>query len=161
VLAGHEVLTIGQIEERLRGRNIPFGSLVESILVLAGNGSLAAVQDHAAIDAAKASADRINGYLMDKARGWTEMAYLGSPVSGGGVPVSRVEQLFLLARSQGRQQPREWADSCWQVLASQGQRVIKEGKVVEDPAENLAELTRQATEFGAKKLPILKALSIA
>jgi hypothetical protein len=39
--------------------------------------------------------------------------------------------------------------------------VIKEGKVLETPDENLAELSRQAEEFAEKRAPILEALGVA
>lgn len=98
---------------------------------------------------------------MDKSRGSGDIAYLASPVTGGGVTVPRFHQFFLLARSQGRKQPAEWAQVVWQVLAAQGQRIIKEGKTLEGAEDNLAELTHQANEFAEKRLPILKALEIA
>ena len=71
------------------------------------------------------------------------------------------EQLFLLAMSQGKKQPAEWAQRAWQVLASQGQKLVKDGKALATPEENLAELTSQAHAFAEKQLPILRALQIA
>jgi len=98
---------------------------------------------------------------MNKARSSGDISYLASPVAGEGITVGRFQQLFLLARSQGKKQPAEWAEFVWQVLASQGQRLLKEGKALETAEENLAELTAQATTFAEKQLPILKALGIA
>ena len=49
----------------------------------------------------------------------------------------------------------------WNVLATQGQRVIKEGKTLDTPEENLAELTTQATQFMERRLPLLQALEVA
>ena len=84
-----------------------------------------------------------------------------SPVTGGGVTVPRFQQLFLLAKQQGHKQPQDWANFVWNLLAMQGQRLIKDGKTLETPEDNLAELTAQANEFAEKRLPILKALQIA
>jgi hypothetical protein len=81
-------------------------------------------------------------------------------VSGGGIAVNRFPQLFLLAISQGKKQPAEWAQIAWQIIAAQGQRLVHEGKAVETPEDNLAVLTTQATTFAGKQLPILKALGI-
>jgi len=47
------------------------------------------------------------------------------------------------------------------ILAGQGQKLVKEGKTLETPEENLAELTTQANAFAEKQMPILKALQIA
>lgn len=54
----------------------------------------------------------------------------------------------------------EWAQQVWQILAAQGQTILKEGKVLESAEENLAELTSQVTTFAEKQLPILKALQV-
>ncbi|MDP1670667.1 MAG: methyltransferase, partial [Alphaproteobacteria bacterium] len=55
----------------------------------------------------------------------------------------------------------EWAATTWQILASQGQRLLKDGKTLETPQENLDELTAQANNFAQTQLPCLKALAIA
>ena len=72
-----------------------------------------------------------------------------------------IRDRFLLARSEGRQHPAEWAAFAWSLLADQGQRLLKEGKPLETLEENVAELTAQATLFAEKRLPILRALAIA
>ena len=48
----------------------------------------------------------------------------------------------------------------WEILASFGQKIIKEGTKLETHEENLAEMTQQAADFVEKRLPILKALQI-
>ena len=57
------------------------------------------------------------------------------------------------------------ADDCakatWEILASQNQRLIKEGKVLETEQDNLNELKSQVMEFEIKNLPILQSLGIA
>ncbi|PLC48047.1 hypothetical protein CR159_20185 [Pollutimonas subterranea] len=83
----------------------------------------------------------------------TESDHEDNPVLNG--------SLTLLAIKQGKKQPAEWAQSVWQVLSEQGQRIVKEGKTLETAEENLAELTARATEFAEKNWPILKALQIA
>ena len=62
---------------------------------------------------------------------------------------------------QGQKKPEDWAAFVSQILTSQGQKLVKEGKPLETSEEQLAELTNQAHEFEVKQLPILKALQIA
>lgn len=62
--------------------------------------------------------------------------------------------------NQGKKQPTDWAQQAWQVLAGQGQKLVKEGKALESSEENLAELTSQAQAFAEKQLPILEALQV-
>ena len=117
-------------------------------------------QDEALTPKAKKHTDKLNTVLMDKARSSADIPNLASPVTGGGVMVNRFQQLFLLALSQSKKLPAEWAAFTWQILAVQGQKIVKEGKALETPEENLAELNLQATAFATKQLPIMKALQV-
>jgi hypothetical protein len=69
--------------------------------------------------------------------------------------------MFLHARAQGRPHADEWAQSAWQTLSAQGQKLLREGKPVESAEENLAQLTIDARAFNDKRLPMLGALGVA
>jgi len=142
-------------------KHIQFPLLHQATSVLVGMGAAAPCQSEAAAGEVKQRCKALNDHLCQRARLSKEIETLASPVTGGGVTVGRFQQLFLLAIAQGRKTPAEWAESAWQLLGSQGQRIVKEGKTLATPEENLAELTAQATEFGEKRLPILKALQVA
>jgi hypothetical protein len=157
-LADHKARALSQIEQVVKG--VTYTQLTQAVMVLIGAGSLVAVQDEATIPKAKKYTDKLNAYLIDKARGSGDFSYLASPVTGGGFTVGRFQQMFLLAISQGKKQPAEWAQFTWQILAAQGQKIVKDGKALETPEENIAELTEQAQTFAMKQLPILKALQI-
>ena len=160
-LADHKPRTLAQLEQALQPGGIQFAQLLQAVMVLCGAGVLLAAQDEAATTKARKRTDRLNAHLLGKARSSSELNYLASPVTGGGVTVPRFQQLFLLARQHGHKAPQDWAAFVWSLLAMQGQRLVKEGKALDTPEQNLAELTAQATEFAAKQLPILKALQIA
>jgi SAM-dependent methyltransferase len=159
-LDDYQPKTIGQIEQAVTGKGIGLAQLLQAVMILTGNGTLSAVSDGAVTQARKHT-DTLNAFLMNKARGGGDTSYLASPVTGGGVAVGRFQQLFLLAKNQGKKAPAEWAEFAWQLLASQGQQLLKEGKKLDTETENLAELTAQANTFAEKRLPILKALGIA
>ena len=76
------------------------------------------------------------------------------------ISVARFGQLFLWAASQGLQDPTEWAQSAWQTLQTQGQKLVHEGKTLDTPEANLAQLTVQAKAFGTHRLPVLRALQV-
>jgi len=160
-LADHKPKTLGQLEQALQDKNINFAQVAQAAMVLGGAGHLVAVQDEPAIQKARKHTDKLNAHLIGKARGSHDVGYLASPVTGGGITVNRFQQLFLMAYGQGKKQPAEWAQQVWTVLQSQGQRLMKDGKAIEAPEDNLAELTEQANSFAAKQLPTLKALQIA
>jgi hypothetical protein len=159
-LANHKPQTLGQLEQALKGQKIAFPQLVQAVLILSATGTLVAVQDEAHISKARKQTDKLNVFLLNKARSIADINSLASPVTGGGMAVSRINQLFMLALVQGKKLPAEWAQFTWQLLAAQGQKILKEGKTLETPEENLAELTAQATSFAEKQLPIMKALQI-
>ena len=160
-LADHQTKTLGQIEQAVKAKGVSFPQLIEAVLILTGAGSLAAVQEASTIAQAKAHTERLNATLIDKARGSDSLHTLASPVTGGGINVARFEQLFLIAMGQGLKTPQEWAQSAWQTLLAQGQKLVNDGKALDSAEDNLAELTRQAQAFEAKKLPLLRALLIA
>jgi len=160
VLADYTIRNIGNIEQAVIDKGIKISQVIEAMMLLTGAGHLAVVQSHDVTTKAKPATDRINAQVIGRARRNADIAYLASPVTGGGIAVGRFSQLFLLSLMQGNKQPREWAHSAHQLLQQLGQKLIKEGKTLESDEENLAELTAQAQTFADKQLPILKALQI-
>jgi SAM-dependent methyltransferase len=160
LMADHKTRSLAQIEEAVNVAGITLAQLIQTVLVLCGNGTLSAVQDEVAANKAKKHTDKLNAHLMLKARSSNDITFLSSPVIGGGIAVGRFQQLFLLALQQGKKKPEDWALFVEQVLASQGQKIIKHGKPLETETEQLTELTAQATDFATKQLPIMKALQI-
>lgn len=159
-LADHRPRTLGQLEAQLRERHIGLAHIVQVVSVLLGKGDLAAVQEDRLIDKAKVTTDKINAALIQKARSSNELTFLASPVTGGGYGLGRVDQMFLLALLQGKKQRQEWVSMAWELLAVQGQKVMKDGQLLGSVEENLAELHEMAERFASKKLPVLKALQI-
>jgi len=160
LLADHKPRTQGQIEHALKPQGVAFAQIVQASMVLTGAGQLALVQDDGIIAKVRKQTDRLNAHLCQKARGSNDISYLASPVTGGGFAVNRFQQLFLQSMAQGKKQPADCAQTVWQTIAAQGQKLVKEGKTLETAQDNIAELTAQAQTFADKQLPILKALQI-
>lgn len=159
-LAEHKPLSLGELEQALKP-GINFAQILQAVMILTATGVLMPVQADDAIREARKRSDRLNSYIIARARGSADLAHLASPVTGGGVSVGRFPQLFLLARAQGHKQPADWAQFVWSTISMQGQRLIKEGKMIESAEENIAELTAQAEAFQVRTLPIFKTLKIA
>lgn len=137
--------------------------LQQAILVLAGAGHVQPCPADARGEGRRReSARRFNLAVMEKARHSADLAFLASPVTGGGVAVDRFEQLFLLAQSQGAAggNDKDPARFVWRVLDAQGQRIVKDGKALDSVDDNLAELGERHAAF-EKRLPTLRALGIA
>lgn len=161
ILADHQPHSMGELEQQLSSQGVLFNQLVQAAMVLTGMSVLAEVQDDAVQKIARLKTEKLNRYLMEKAQSSKEINYLASPVTGGGVSVGRVVQLFLLARERGHVTADDCALATWKIFATQNQRLIKEGKVMESEQENLDELKSQIMDFEAKSLPVLQSLGIA
>ncbi len=144
-------------------REMPGNSLAQMAMasaVLVGAGHAAPCQPEASVLLVRDNCAALNRHLLERARTRDDVNHLASPVTGAGIAVGRFQQLFLLARSRGCEQPADWAQFTWQLLADQGHKVLKDGRRLATPEENLAELTAQANEFATKQLPILRAVGV-
>ena len=159
-LADQKPHFVADIEKAVKVKGVTLAQVIEAILVLTGKGDAVLVQKETAVSAARKTSVNLNRHLMTMARGSAAINYLASPLTGGGVPVDRLQQLFLLALSGGAKAPTDWAKAAWGLLSSQGQRVMKDGKALETEAENLAEIEARAKDFEQKRLPLLKTLMV-
>jgi hypothetical protein len=160
VLEDHRPRSLGEIERALKGSGMPFAETVRAVMILAGAGYLQPVQDDEAAGEARNRTDKLNSFLIERARFGAEVGRLASPVTGGGVRVPWMVQLFLLAGRNGRETSRDQAVFVWSVLQEQGQRVKRDGQDIETTEDSLAELTKQAETVAQQHTPLLRALGI-
>lgn len=126
---------------------------------LVGNGSLHPCPSGTPdADRRKESTARFNKAVIEQAAHSDTLKYLASPVTGGGINVSRVLRIFLLAIQEGEDDPVRFA---WSTLKRQGQALNKGGKALTTDEENLAELKERHDAFVQKALPVLRQLGIA
>jgi len=160
-LADHRPHSLGELETALAPRGAGLARIVEAVLILTGAGNLHPAQEQEAIERARPGTILLNARLCALARYAEEVGCLASPVTGGGFPVRRIDQLFLLARSLGLDGIDALARFAADVLQSQGQRIMHEGQPVLDDAQQLDMLRTQAQAFDATRLPVLLALGVA
>lgn len=160
ILADHKIKSLDQLEQVVRERGVNFIQLLQAVMIFVGSGHIVSAQDELVIPKCRKQTEKLNAFLIGRSRSSADTSALGSPVTGGGMIVPRVPQLFLLAISLGRRTPEEWVQVVWQILSEQGQKMLKDGKALETKEENIAELSEQAAVFAKKLLPILKALQI-
>lgn len=159
-MADLKIKSIGQIEEALKSRGVALTQIMQAIMILVSTGQIALVQDESAIAKAKKQTDKLNQYLLRKTFSSEEINFLASPVTGGGVAVGRFQQLFILALIKGKRNMDDCIQFAWQVIATQGQKIIKDEKLLQSEQENLEELTKLAKTFFEKQLNVLKALQV-
>ena len=127
---------------------------------MTNSGQLMPCQDKTAIDKVKKNCDKLNAYLCQRAETSTDIAFLASPVLGGGIAVGRFQQMFTAIYKRGKKDLDSLVKDTWNILNAQGQRLIKEGKTLQTPEENINEIRSMANIFLQNGLPILKALQI-
>lgn len=98
-----------------------------------------------------------NDAVVKRAEGSADLQFLGSPVTGSGVPVNRIEQLFLGGLALDGVDPVAQA---WNLLSSQGHFLIKDGQPLQGAEANLAELRLRFASFSEQRLPLLKQLGV-
>lgn len=149
-------LTIEQLQNHPETKHISLNNLFQSLIILTGIGYAHPAVDDETCQQRKPSTDAFNAAVAAKAIYGSELIFLASPLIGSGVVVNRLEQLFLLAKSRSQ----DGAEFVWQILSSQGQKVVQDGQPLETPAENLAYLKSQYENFCQERLLTLQKLGI-
>lgn len=151
--------TLRQLSSVVPG--LPFDELLQALTVLIGMGAAAPCQSEAAERLVQARCNTLNLQLCKRSLLSNKIQVLASPLTGGGVVVSRFQQLFLISIKQGKKHPFEWAQLAWAILSEQGEVLLKDNQPLTTAEANIAELTEQAEYFAGHSLPILKALNVA
>lgn len=159
-LGSHKPKTLGELEDELGAKGVGLQQLFEVTMVLTSDGSVELAQSQEDIDATQDTSDSLNLVLFNKARSSNDIQHLTSPVTGGGVPCNRFEQLFIASARHGKKEPEEWAKEAWDILSGQGQQLVVDGIALSTPEENLAELVTRAQEFDRDRAAIMRALGI-
>ena len=159
LMGDHKIRTIGEITDSLASEGINLSQCVEAAVILCSKNALCAAQDEDTIERSIPSALRLNSQILKLTLAGEPINFLASPVTGGGVYIDRVQQLFLNGKQRNCQDTEALAEFASSVLASNGQYVVKEGKTL-GVAEGRDELTTQAKAFEMKTLPILRELKV-
>jgi len=155
-LSSYRPATLQDIENSVGGHDITQEQIVKAVMLLVRMGVLLNAHDDAQISASRQSAEKLNAAICEQARHHDEVQFLVSPVSGSGIFMPRVPQLFLLARLHHHQQPAQWAEFAEAVL-----RAAFESSQATTELPSRADLVAKASRFAQVHLPILQALGIA
>ena len=151
--------TLAELRTHPNLRTIHFPNIVQAIFVLIGMGHAFPAQSPT--KEARRRCASLNKYLCERARSMDDVSFLASPITATGVFATRLHQLFLRAIDLGRTSLADQVADVWSLLSAQGQGIKKDGQRIDNAADNVAELTRLATEFQEKRLPVLKALGVS
>jgi SAM-dependent methyltransferase len=158
-LSDHKPKSLQELLGQVAGKGVTPAQLLQAMVILSGKSDVMPVQSDEEVAAAREPTRKLNEHLMKFAAGDHSVPYLVSPLTGSAVGMSRFQQMFLDSYVHGVRTPEEWVKKAWQELSSIGQRLAKDGKTLTTPAENVAELTKQATDL-ASRMDLMKALGI-
>ena len=136
-------------------------NIVEMVRVLTLANRIMPCQNEAAVKLVKKSCDKLNAYICERAKFDESINFLASPLTGCGVNVNRFQQMFLVQHKSGVKTSDKLADAVWKILSRQGQKILFNGKALENPEDNIEHLKTLAERFLTHDLPIFKALLIA
>lgn len=140
-LRDHVPRTIGEVHAAAGA--FPIGDIADAVFALAAFDHIAIAQDDTTIERCAPRTSRLNALLVERARASDDIDVLASPVTGGGVAVARIEQVFLAAIAAGRASPDDLARFAREALADRD-----------------ADASAPARRFVAQRLPVLRALRV-
>lgn len=127
--------------------------LLRALMILIDAEIVAPAQPAARVVEAAAACSRLNADILRRSLTDGRIQALASPVTGGGVTVSRIQQLCLLALRQGAGSPQQLAEFAWKAIdASSDDRP--------EDRPTAAHVLREVLYF-SQRLPHLTALKLA
>jgi SAM-dependent methyltransferase len=160
-LSDNKPKTIGNVVRTIAAKGVTPAQAIQAITVLAGRTEVQPVQSPEAQDAGKRSTAALNRHLIGLSRSNGNVQWLASPVTGGGFPAPRFDQLFLAALADGEKTADGWVRKTWDLVSRQGHRLQKDGKPVTTQEESIAVLKQFAKEFAEQRLDVYRGLGIA
>ncbi|NET61389.1 MAG: methyltransferase domain-containing protein [Symploca sp. SIO2E6] len=153
---GERPQTLRELMRQPSLSKLDFAALLQAIKILITTETVVPALSAAEEEQRQQTVAQLNTAILKRSRFGADTQILASPITGGGIDVSRSEQLFLLAH-QRQVDPVQFI---WNILQVQGEKLIKDGKVLDSPEANQAELRIQAQRFADLRLPLLERLGV-
>lgn len=153
--------TLGQLAELPALGGTLMRSLAQVAALLVSSGQ-AEVFIGTPVRASVATATQMNRALANKGRFGDEYQALVSPVMGTGIVADFMERFVYHALTQkiDKSDNDALAQHSWKLLQAQGRLIVKEGKALQSPEENMAEIRDRVAVIVNKRLPLWRAMGI-
>lgn len=155
---GFRPKTIDEIFDHRRMQSLTRQDVISMLTVLVGAGFVSPAQIPTA--GVQEQCRALNAYILRRARLNATLRTMASPVTGGGISVSHMTQLFIIASTAADNTAEAMADHVWQLLDASGERVVRHRKRLESKADNLKELRAAADKFLTYERPLFDTLQI-
>ncbi len=145
--------SLRQIIHDPRIASLGWQRLMQALAVLVGIGHLQPCLSNKDEAKRKERVRAFNTAVCTRALYSENLKAVASSVTGGGIAVDRVTQMFIAATLRKEKAPVLFA---WTALDKQGHRITKDNQNLETPEENIAELTLRYETFVERSLPRLQ-----
>jgi SAM-dependent methyltransferase len=131
--------------------------LIEVLIVLTGAGHLQPCLDEKGDAKRSQRTKAFNKAVMARSLYSSDLQFLASPLTGGGLQVDRFSQMFVLALQRKQTDPVKFVIDA---LAAVQERLLHEGKPFESEEAMVARVRELHEKFETKVAPVLKQMGI-
>lgn len=153
-------MRIGELCRRMQAHNVDTAETLGQLSTLVGAGSVDVAVDPAQTARSRPATDRLNAHLLRRAATRKDVESLASPVTGGGVPASVMQQKLLAASLLDPDRPGAWVDHLSESLQRSGQQLQRDGQLLTTAAEMRPLLVPTVDRFAQLELPVFKRLQV-
>ncbi len=161
VLSDYQPHSLHDIHETLKYQGLTLDQVLRVVAIFIAKEDLALANSDEVIEQVSHTCERLNTYLLARGTIADDVNYMVSPLTGGGVLVPNIEQLYLVGGRRKLPDPVSWMKFAWDVNYSRigGLLGNEPGSTMPDD-EFGTELAVHVDQWAGKKLPILLALKI-
>jgi len=161
LMSDHELRTVKEIRQALvKTNDISVQQILEALYILVGSNTLILSYDAQHSKKVNHQASGSNKHLMAKSIEGNHVNFLVSPLTGSGIPVGRIDQIFIHLLQTKVKDVETLATKTQSILEQRGHSILKDGKAVPTGEELFLELSSRAKMFLEQAVPIYKKLHI-
>ena len=161
VLSDYKIHSIGEISNALRHKNQTLNDIATIIALLVYKKDVALVQKSTDIKENILKTKKLNTFIIARSVISEDINYMASPLTGGGIFINNLEQIYLVARERGLKTPEEWVKFAWDVHLWRAGNILDDQRGTTFPKDKDGqEMIEHAIHWEKYRLPILQALKI-
>ena len=146
------------VREIFETTRVPFPQLLNALSILVAQGMCLPCQKYS--NKVKKQTDAYNRNLFEQQMFKSSSVFVASPLTGSGIVIPETIQLLIKGYTENRRTQKELSQYVWDIYKPQGRKHVKDGKVLNEDSENIAEIDKMTQDFLNNRLPIYKQLGI-
>lgn len=157
ILGDNQIHSVAELCQKLP--NVPQDAICQLLAIFAGRDEVMIAKSEAEIAACYPQCRQLNIQIANELFGTNSLTFFASPVTGGGIYLSELEQLFISYLWDDIPQT-QWLERAWARMQTENKIMLREGKSIEGEKANLEEIERLIKLFMESKLQIVKGLQL-